>query len=93
MLFARSIEDNISYGLDRCSTQQVERAAQLANAHRFIDDMKEGYKTEAGEKGVQLSGEWLDEGVQLSGEWLGSTSTLDVSPPQVARLNCCHLHK
>ena len=60
MLFARSIEDNISYGLDRCSTQQVERAARLANAHRFIDDMKDGYKTEAGEKGVQLSGEWLD---------------------------------
>ena len=51
MLFARSIEDNISYGLDRCSAQQVERAAQLANAHRFIDDMKDGYKTEAGEKG------------------------------------------
>ena len=60
MLFARSIEDNISYGLDRCSVQQVERAARLANAHRFIDDMKDGYKTEAGEKGVQLSGEWLD---------------------------------
>ena len=64
MLFARSIEDNISYGLDRCSVQQVERAARLANTHRFIDDMKDGYKTEAGEKGVQLSGEWLDEVVQ-----------------------------
>ena len=56
VLFARTIEENISYGLDLCAPERIQRAAQMANAHAFIEDMKDKYKTEAGEKGVQLSG-------------------------------------
>ena len=56
VLYARSIKDNIAYGLEQCSMDKVEEAAKKANAHEFIIDMKEKYETEAGEKGAQLSG-------------------------------------
>jgi len=38
------------------SDEEIEEAAQTANAHKFISEMKEGYSTEVGERGVQLSG-------------------------------------
>ncbi|XP_066304578.1 ABC-type oligopeptide transporter ABCB9-like isoform X3 [Branchiostoma lanceolatum] len=56
VLFARSIKDNISYALDNCSLEEVQRVARQANAHQFITELPEGYETEAGEKGMQLSG-------------------------------------
>lgn len=56
MLFARSIADNISYGLASASFESVVQAAQKANAHAFITELQDGYHTEAGEKGAQLSG-------------------------------------
>ncbi|XP_078598446.1 ABC-type oligopeptide transporter ABCB9-like [Branchiostoma floridae x Branchiostoma japonicum] len=56
MLFARSIKDNISYALDNCSLDEVQRVARQANAHEFITELPEGYETETGEKGMQLSG-------------------------------------
>lgn len=56
VLFARSIRDNISYGLDNCDFERIQTAAQMSNAHDFIEEMKDKYDTEAGEKGVQLSG-------------------------------------
>ncbi|EMP37088.1 ATP-binding cassette sub-family B member 9 [Chelonia mydas] len=56
VLFARSIAENISYGLTSVSFESVVQAAQKANAHAFITELQDGYKTEAGEKGAQLSG-------------------------------------
>ncbi|XP_066304591.1 ABC-type oligopeptide transporter ABCB9-like isoform X4 [Branchiostoma lanceolatum] len=56
VLFARSIKDNISYALNNCSLEEVQRVARQANAHQFITELPEGYETEAGEKGMQLSG-------------------------------------
>eukprot|EP00058_Branchiostoma_floridae_P020402 XP_002605892.1 hypothetical protein BRAFLDRAFT_124898 [Branchiostoma floridae] len=56
VLFARSIKDNISYALDNCSLEEVQRVARQANAHQFITELPEGYETETGEKGMQLSG-------------------------------------
>ncbi|KAF2987549.1 hypothetical protein EK904_013222 [Melospiza melodia maxima] len=56
VLFARSIADNISYGLASASFESVVQAAQKANAHNFITELQDGYHTEAGEKGAQLSG-------------------------------------
>uniref|UniRef100_A0A674HF94 ATP binding cassette subfamily B member 9 n=1 Tax=Taeniopygia guttata TaxID=59729 RepID=A0A674HF94_TAEGU len=56
VLFARSIADNISYGLTSASFESVVQAAQKANAHNFITELQDGYHTEAGEKGAQLSG-------------------------------------
>ncbi|XP_011926708.1 PREDICTED: ATP-binding cassette sub-family B member 9 isoform X4 [Cercocebus atys] len=56
VLFARSITDNISYGLPAVPFEMVVEAAQKANAHGFIMELQDGYSTETGEKGAQLSG-------------------------------------
>ncbi|XP_004430097.1 PREDICTED: ATP-binding cassette sub-family B member 9 isoform X1 [Ceratotherium simum simum] len=56
VLFARSITDNISYGLPSVPFEMVVEAAQKANAHGFIMELQDGYNTETGEKGAQLSG-------------------------------------
>ncbi|XP_048199027.1 ABC-type oligopeptide transporter ABCB9 isoform X2 [Perognathus longimembris pacificus] len=56
VLFARSITDNISYGLPTVPFEMVVEAAQKANAHSFIMELQDGYSTETGEKGAQLSG-------------------------------------
>jgi len=58
VLFARSINDNICYGLEdsRPTSEQVIRAAKLANAHDFIVDFDLAYDTFVGERGAQLSG-------------------------------------
>lgn len=56
-LFSRSIEENISYGVDRSITQsEIEAAARAAAIHDVILTFPEGYKTVVGEKGVTLSG-------------------------------------
>ncbi|KAJ6651117.1 hypothetical protein lerEdw1_000793 [Lerista edwardsae] len=56
VLFARSIADNISYGLASVPYESIVQAAQKANAHTFVTELQDGYQTEAGEKGAQLSG-------------------------------------
>nr|CAB3219624.1 ATP-binding cassette sub-family B member 9-like [Phallusia mammillata] len=58
VLFARSIHDNILYGLDEnnYTNYDVTQAAITANAHNFINELYQGYQTETGEKGTQMSG-------------------------------------
>lgn len=57
LLFSRSIAENIAFGLGRqVDRQTVEQAAQEAQAHDFISNFKDGYKTLVGERGVNLSG-------------------------------------
>ncbi|KAM7050415.1 ABC-type oligopeptide transporter ABCB9 isoform 1-T3 [Molossus nigricans] len=56
VLFARSVTDNISYGLPTVPFEKVVEAAQKANAHDFIKELQDGYDTETGERGAQLSG-------------------------------------
>ena len=58
VLYARSIEENIRYGLNEneWSEKLIEEAAEMANAHNFIRELKDGYKTQTGEKGIQMSG-------------------------------------
>uniref|UniRef100_A0A0A0LFT9 Multidrug resistance protein 1, 2 n=1 Tax=Cucumis sativus TaxID=3659 RepID=A0A0A0LFT9_CUCSA len=55
-LFAASIYDNIAYGHESATEAEIIEAATLANAHKFISGLPEGYKTFVGERGVQLSG-------------------------------------
>ncbi|XP_061081384.1 antigen peptide transporter 2 [Conger conger] len=55
VLFSGSIRDNIAYGLEGCSMERVERAARKANAHKFICELVQGYDTDVGESGGQLS--------------------------------------
>ncbi len=56
VLFAASIRDNIAFGLDDVSDEDLIAAAKAAQAHDFITAMPEGYATEVGERGVTLSG-------------------------------------
>ncbi|XP_078123105.1 antigen peptide transporter 2-like [Sander vitreus] len=55
VLFSGSIRDNIAYGLDECSLDEIQEAARKANAHDFIKQLEKGYDTEVGERGGQLS--------------------------------------
>ena len=55
-LFDGSLRDNIGYAKKGASDDDIERAARLAHAHGFITELKEGYDTVIGERGVKLSG-------------------------------------
>ncbi|MHA0855355.1 ABC transporter ATP-binding protein [Paenibacillus sp. CMAA1364] len=55
-LFSSSIQNNISYGLNDVSMEEIIRAAKLAKAHEFIMEMADGYDTLVGERGMGLSG-------------------------------------
>jgi ATP-binding cassette, subfamily B, bacterial len=55
-LFSQTLADNIAFGQPQASQQSIEQAAREAQAHDFITNFKEGYKTEVGERGVMLSG-------------------------------------
>ena len=56
VLFTGSIADNIAYGKEGCTKEEIEAAARMANAHDFISAFPDAYETQVGEKGVQLSG-------------------------------------
>jgi len=56
LLFHRSIAENIAYGKPKVSRREVEHAAELAQAHEFIQRLPEGYESLVGERGVKLSG-------------------------------------
>ena len=55
-LFSGSVFENIAYGKPGASKEDVIRAAKLAGAHEFIEELKDGYDTYVGERGVKLSG-------------------------------------
>ncbi|XP_034952515.1 mitochondrial potassium channel ATP-binding subunit [Chelonus insularis] len=56
VLFSTSIMNNIRYGNDKASDDDVIEVAKEANAHEFIESFPEGYYTQVGERGAQLSG-------------------------------------
>ena len=56
LLFRAPIWQNIAYGRPEASRAEIIRAAELANADEFIEEMPEGYDTMVGERGVTLSG-------------------------------------
>lgn len=56
ILFHRTIYENILYGKLGASEKEVIEAAQKAHCHSFILQMKEGYQTMVGERGMRLSG-------------------------------------
>lgn len=55
-IFAMSAADNIRFGMPEATDEQVVEAAKLALADEFISQMKDGYETVVGERGVTLSG-------------------------------------
>jgi len=55
-LFHGTIRDNIAFGRDGATEEQIIAAAKAANAHDFIMSFPHGYNTHTGEHGLQLSG-------------------------------------
>jgi ATP-binding cassette, subfamily B, bacterial len=55
-LFSRSISENISFGKPGATQDEIETAAQAAQAHDFITSFHDGYATLIGDRGVTLSG-------------------------------------
>lgn len=55
-LFSGTVYENIAYGRPKAERAEVMEAARLAGAHEFISQLKDGYDTYVGERGVKLSG-------------------------------------
>ena len=56
ILFSTTIANNIRYGKPDATDEEVIEAAKAANAHNFIEQLADKYKTECGERGTQMSG-------------------------------------
>ncbi|ANF97387.1 ABC transporter ATP-binding protein [Paenibacillus bovis] len=55
-LFSSTIKNNIAYGMEEVTMEEIIRAATLAKAHEFIMELPKGYDTIVGERGLGLSG-------------------------------------
>jgi ATP-binding cassette subfamily B protein len=55
-LFYGTVMENISYGSQDATEGEIIEAAKAARAHKFIEELPEGYETKVGERGVKLSG-------------------------------------
>ena len=55
-LFHGTVRENIAYGVDHPTEEDIIRAAKIANAYEFICEMPAGFDTVIGERGVKLSG-------------------------------------
>ncbi|KAM7383493.1 hypothetical protein PAMP_003139 [Pampus punctatissimus] len=58
VLFDCSLSENIAYGVNNrtVTLEEIQEAAKAANIHSFIENLPQGYDTQAGDKGTQLSG-------------------------------------
>ena len=56
ILFNDTVYNNIVFGMEGVTPDDVERAARIANAHDFIMQMEQGYQTNIGDRGAKLSG-------------------------------------
>lgn len=56
ILFNDTIFNNIAFGVENATLEQVEAAAKIANAHEFIMEKPDGYFTNIGDRGCMLSG-------------------------------------
>ena len=55
-LFSDTVAENIAYGRPDASREEIIKAAKEANAHDFILELKDGYDTLVGQRGIKLSG-------------------------------------
>ena len=56
ILFNDTIYNNIAFGVEHATQEEVEQAARIANAHDFIMQTEQGYQTVIGDRGGKLSG-------------------------------------
>ena len=55
-LFDGTVRENIAYGSEGATDEEIIAAAKKANIHDYISTLEDGYDTEVGERGVKLSG-------------------------------------
>lgn len=63
VLYEGSVRNNILYGYEAGSDEDMLTAARAANVHEFVMELEHGYDTNCGEKGVQMSGEDGTKGI------------------------------
>jgi ATP-binding cassette subfamily B protein len=56
ILFSGSIRENITYGLENYSEEQLQKVVEMANLNEFVKDLPNGLDTQVGEHGDKLSG-------------------------------------
>ena len=56
ILFNDTFRNNITFGVEHATDEQIEQAARIANAHQFITESENGYETMIGDRGGRLSG-------------------------------------
>ena len=56
ILFNDTFLNNISFGVENATQEEIEHAAKIANAHEFITASENGYETNIGDRGGRLSG-------------------------------------
>lgn len=56
ILFNGTVAENISFGKPDATREEIIEAAKIANAHKFIEELENGYDTQIGERGNKLSG-------------------------------------
>lgn len=56
ILFNDTFYNNITFGVEHATMEEVENAARIANAHDFIMESEQGYQTVIGDRGCRLSG-------------------------------------
>jgi ABC-type multidrug transport system fused ATPase/permease subunit len=54
ILFNCSVADNIRWGKEDATDEEIINAAKMANAHQFISEFENGYETQVGERGYYL---------------------------------------
>ena len=55
-LFSTTVRENIAFGRQEMTDEEIERVARLAQAHEFVERLPQGYETVIGERGITLSG-------------------------------------
>ncbi|KIH61372.1 hypothetical protein ANCDUO_08358 [Ancylostoma duodenale] len=65
ILYNGTIRENILYGCDWATEEDMLEAAQKANVHNFVMELEEGYDTQCGDRGVQMSVKWNMETLTL----------------------------
>lgn len=89
-LFSGTIADNIAYGREHATMDEVIEAAKLANAHSFIMELPDGYQAEVGERGGFCPADSAS-GLPLRARSLKtrlSCSWTSLHPRWIRRLNC-----
>ena len=56
ILFDDTVYNNLTFGVENATEEQVVSAAKIAQAHEFIMELEDGYQTEIGNRGMRLSG-------------------------------------